>query len=175
MECDGAVVGEFDLHGGAVDTGGDAFDEGPEGFDEGLIKVLALCVGGGGGEAGASGGVDVGVEGELADDEDLVLAGEGVGEVFEGKVHFAVVVAEDAESGDAVGEVAGLGFGGLSVGGDEDEETWPALSDDLAFDEDFGLGDSLDDGAHRVGGGGYRFFEGGAWSGGGRFLTGDRG
>ena len=123
IEPDGdwAVVDEGDLHVCTEDAGGDGE---VSGCGEGGAEFVAERGGGfwsgGADEGGAVSFSDGGEEGELRDDE------ETAGDVGDREVHEAVLVGEDAESGDFPGEPEDVFWAVAFLDAEEEEE---ALAD----------------------------------------------
>src|ERR671935_1341412 len=105
------------------------------------VEAIGLLGWGGGDEARAAATRGVGVEGELGDDEGFA------GDVEEAQVGLAVLVAEDTELGDLIGETLG---GALVVVGADAEEDAEAGADlaAAAVPGDGGAADALEDGSH---------------------------
>lgn len=140
----GAVVLEGDLHLFLEAAGGDGQAGVPVELDGVVVERLGLLRGRGLGEGGTAAFAGVGVEGELADDEEFGAGVEG------GVVEAVLAVGEDAEVDGFVDEV--LGIGGGVGGGDakEDEEAGADAAGFPAVDGYGGVGYALEEGAHRA-------------------------
>lgn len=140
---DGAVVGEGDFHVGSEDAACDGFSEfGFEGGAEGLVEGFGDGRRGGGEERRTVSFAGGGVEGELADDDDIAL------DFLDGAVHFAFVIGEDAHAGDFRDEPGEVIRGVAFLDAEEDEESGAGLGDGFRIDGDGGVEDALEDGSH---------------------------
>lgn len=103
-DSDGAVVGEGDFHIGSEDASGDGFSEScGEVLAEGFVERLGNGGCGGSKKRRAVALFCGGIEGELADDEDVSTG------VENGAVHFRFYVLEDSHPSDLSAEPFAVG------------------------------------------------------------------
>ena len=82
------------------------------------------------------------VQRELGDDQQLTA------DVDHGAIHFSLIVFEDAQVLDLVGESIGVVFTVTFAYAQQDAEARTDLADDLFIDSNASLGDSLNDCTH---------------------------
>lgn len=128
------VVNQPDRHVGPETTGCDLDPFGQQGADHPLDQRFGLLGSGGLAERRPITPRGVGIQRELADDQDLAVR------VTHGAVHLAVVVAENPETGQLGRHSVGLS-GTIVVGHpDQDAQSHLDLSHDLAIYGDGGFG-----------------------------------
>ncbi len=142
QQRDRPVVDEFDRHVGAEPAGGHGGPELAERVGEGRDEWFGERGRRRRGPGGSAPPPRVAVEGELTHDE------RGSGGLSQRPVHHPVVVGEDAELPDLLGQPPGSRL--IVAVGDADEhaQAGPDLADDGTVDPDSGLGDPLDEGPH---------------------------
>jgi hypothetical protein len=84
----------------------------------------------------------IGVKRELGDHQKRTAA------IEHGTIHLPLLILEDAQLGDLIGEGGGIFFIIVQAYAQEDAKSWADFTDHFGIDADAGFGDSLNNGAH---------------------------
>ena len=142
QDGDRAVVSQVDLHLGLENTGFYPHTCTPEPVYKIGVEQVGLFGFGSVGIGRAPSSPDVSIKRELGNHEDSAVI------VDEGEIHLSIVVRENTEIDDLVGQVIGVACRIVITYGEEDCEAGFDFADDPAIDLDPGFGDSLYYGSH---------------------------
>lgn len=142
QESHRAAVVQLDFHVLLKASGCDIDCHATQFCNESPIELIGLLGASGPDEAGTSPFRAVSQKSELADDEDSAA------DLLDREIHLAVMVLEDAESGDFLRKGDAVGVGVIDFDSEKHEQAGGDFAGDFLGDGDLGSGDTLNNCSH---------------------------